>query len=47
MKRAIVTLGLVGLVVFPMLPGCNQAESPEEEGGKSGTGQREHQRRHG
>ncbi len=37
MKRPIVTLALVGLVAFPMLPGCNQTESPDEDGGNSGS----------
>lgn len=36
MKRPIVTLCLVGLVAFPMTSACNQAETPDDEGGGSG-----------
>ena len=37
MKRPIVTLGLVGLFAFPITSACNQAVTPEEDEGGSGT----------
>lgn len=38
MKRPIVTLGLVGLLAFPMMSACNQAETPDDEGGNNTSG---------
>jgi hypothetical protein len=37
MKRSIVTLGLVGLLATSAVSACNQAETPDDDGGGSNT----------